>query len=171
VNYIEAEALLTLMMFGTGCLQLQTRWSVLVVFPLCTLPVKRHHYSQTVVIRAELWACFATSHDLFFRDISFSRLALTNFCSEFPASLAYSQIERERSRGPFCNRKCNVSKNLVTPQIKKFWEELMAYVLSVRHGPHRKRRFQQFIHCCMCIRIRGNVFTEPFACNDRGIHV
>jgi hypothetical protein len=31
----------------------------------------------------------------------------------------------------------------------------------IRHGTHRKR-FQQFIHCCVCILCRGNVFIEPF---------
>jgi hypothetical protein len=31
----------------------------------------------------------------------------------------------------------------------------------IRHGPHRKRCVQQFFYCCMCIRCRGNVFTEP----------
>jgi hypothetical protein len=31
----------------------------------------------------------------------------------------------------------------------------------IRHGPHRKRRIQQFFYCCVCIRYHGNVFTEP----------
>jgi hypothetical protein len=37
------------------------------------------------------------------------------------------------------------------------------------HGPHWKRRVQQFFYCCMCIRYRGNVSTEPLPSNDRGI--
>jgi hypothetical protein len=52
----------------------------------------------------------------------------------------------------------------------------------IRHGPHWKRCFQQFFYCCVCIRYRGNVstepmprndkgtFTEPLPSNDRGIH-
>jgi hypothetical protein len=40
---------------------------------------------------------------------------------------------------------------------------------SIRHGPHRKRRVQQFFYCCVCIRYRGNVSTEPLPSNDRGI--
>jgi hypothetical protein len=35
----------------------------------------------------------------------------------------------------------------------------------IRHRPHRKRRVQQFFYCCVCIRCRGKVSTEPS--NDR----
>jgi hypothetical protein len=38
----------------------------------------------------------------------------------------------------------------------------------IRHGPHRKRRVQQFFYCCVYIRYRGNVSTEPLPSNDRG---
>jgi hypothetical protein len=38
----------------------------------------------------------------------------------------------------------------------------------IRHGPHWKRRLQQFFYCCLCIRYRGNVCTEPLPSNDRG---
>jgi hypothetical protein len=72
---------------------------------------------------------------------------------------------------------------------KKFWKELIAYFPMIRHGPHIKRRLQQFFvgagmylpSCYIsklrgyrqthrhasnnfsvaCIRCRGNVFTEP----------
>jgi hypothetical protein len=44
---------------------------------------------------------------------------------------------------------------------KKFWEELTAYFPLIRHGPHRKRRLQQFFYCCVSIYCRGNIFTEP----------
>jgi hypothetical protein len=39
----------------------------------------------------------------------------------------------------------------------------------IRHGPHSKRHVQQFFNCCVCIRYRGNVSTEPLPSNDRGI--
>jgi hypothetical protein len=51
----------------------------------------------------------------------------------------------------------------------------------IRHGPHWKRRVQQFLYCCVCIRYRRNIstenlpsndwriFTEPFPSNDKGI--
>jgi hypothetical protein len=39
----------------------------------------------------------------------------------------------------------------------------------IRHGPHWKRRVQQFFYCCVCIRYRGNVSSEPLPSNDRGI--
>jgi hypothetical protein len=38
----------------------------------------------------------------------------------------------------------------------------------IRHGPHWKRRVQQFLYCCVCIRYRGNVSTEPLPSNDKG---
>jgi hypothetical protein len=38
----------------------------------------------------------------------------------------------------------------------------------IRHGPHRKRRVQQFFYCCICILCRGNVFTEPLPSKSRG---
>jgi hypothetical protein len=40
-----------------------------------------------------------------------------------------------------------------------------------RHGQHRERRVQQFVYCCVCIRCRGKVFTEPLPTNDRRIHI
>jgi hypothetical protein len=39
----------------------------------------------------------------------------------------------------------------------------------ILHGPHLKRRIQKFFYCCVCIRYRGNVSTEPLPNNDRGI--
>jgi hypothetical protein len=39
----------------------------------------------------------------------------------------------------------------------------------IRQGPHWNRRVQQFFYCCVCIRHRGNVSTEPLSSNDRGI--
>jgi hypothetical protein len=38
----------------------------------------------------------------------------------------------------------------------------------IRHGPHWKRRGQQFLYYCVRIRYRGNVSTEPLPSNDRG---
>jgi hypothetical protein len=39
----------------------------------------------------------------------------------------------------------------------------------IRHGPHWKQRLLQFFYCCLCIRYRGNVSTEPLPSNDKGI--
>jgi hypothetical protein len=39
----------------------------------------------------------------------------------------------------------------------------------IRHWPHSKRLVQQFFYCCVNIRYRGNVSTEPLSSNDRGI--
>jgi hypothetical protein len=39
----------------------------------------------------------------------------------------------------------------------------------IRHWPHRKRCVQKFFYCCLCIRYRGNISTEPLPSNDRGI--
>jgi hypothetical protein len=35
----------------------------------------------------------------------------------------------------------------------------------ILHGPHWKRRIQQFFNCCVCICYRGNVCTEPLPSN------
>jgi hypothetical protein len=48
---------------------------------------------------------------------------------------------------------------------KEFWEELIAYFPLIGHGPHIKRRVQQF-YCCVRICCSGNVFTEPLPSND-----
>jgi hypothetical protein len=46
----------------------------------------------------------------------------------------------------------------------------MGYTLSlIRNVPHWKRRVQELFYCCVCIRYRGNVSTEPLPRNDRGI--
>jgi hypothetical protein len=38
----------------------------------------------------------------------------------------------------------------------------------IRDGPHWKRRVQQFFYCCLCIRYRGSVSTEPLPSNYKG---
>jgi hypothetical protein len=57
--------------------------------------------------------------------------------------------------------------------IKEPWEvwELVAYSPLIRHGPHRKRRVQQFFYCCVPVRCRGNNFNEPLPSNDIEMHV
>jgi hypothetical protein len=54
---------------------------------------------------------------------------------------------------------------------KKFWEELIAYFPFIRHGAQRKRRVQQLIYWCVCIRCRGNVFTKPLPSSDNRTHI
>jgi hypothetical protein len=41
----------------------------------------------------------------------------------------------------------------------------------IRHGSHWKWRFQWFFYCCVCIRYRGNVSSEPLPSNDKGIFI
>jgi hypothetical protein len=53
----------------------------------------------------------------------------------------------------------------MTYKRKKFWEELIAYLIW--HGPRWKRRNQQFFCCCMYIRYWNNVSTKPLPSNDR----
>jgi hypothetical protein len=38
----------------------------------------------------------------------------------------------------------------------------------IRHGPHWKRRVQQFFYCRICIRYRANVSTQPLPSNEGG---
>jgi hypothetical protein len=51
---------------------------------------------------------------------------------------------------------------------KKLWEETIAHVSSIIHGPHRKRHIQKFFYCCVCICCHGNSFTETLP-SDRDI--
>jgi hypothetical protein len=51
----------------------------------------------------------------------------------------------------------------------KFWEKINRLLFLIRHGPCGKRRVQKFFYCCVCIRYRGNVSTEPLPSNDRGL--
>jgi hypothetical protein len=48
----------------------------------------------------------------------------------------------------------------------KFWEELIVYFLSIRHGGYRKRYTQQFFDFCVRIRCRGNIFVESLSTNE-----
>jgi hypothetical protein len=56
-----------------------------------------------------------------------------------------------------------------------FWKDLKVLRRTHRllsliwHGLRWKRRVQQFFYCCMCIRYRGNVSTDPLPSNDRRI--
>jgi hypothetical protein len=66
-------------------------------------------------------------------------------------------------------RKCfSFSQSPCPMYYKKFWEELIAYFYLIQHGLHRKGRIQQFFYCCVFIRCRRNVFTEPLPSNDKG---
>jgi hypothetical protein len=39
----------------------------------------------------------------------------------------------------------------------------------IRHGPYWKPRVQKSFYCCVCVRYRGKVSTEPLPSNDKGI--
>jgi hypothetical protein len=98
---------------------------------------------------------------------------------------------------PLFSRRCNFSRWLSAANCQAGKQELIAYFPLIRHGPHRKRRFQQFfvaastsLQSCYlammgdtqtgpqthastiystaaCIHWRGNVFTEPLPGNNR----
>jgi hypothetical protein len=61
----------------------------------------------------------------------------------------------------------------VIPNNNKIEQEVLGrtdhLLSSIWHGPHWKRRVQQFFYCWVCIHYRGNVSTEPLPSNDRGI--
>jgi hypothetical protein len=43
------------------------------------------------------------------------------------------------------------------------------FLVTHLHGPNRKHRFEEYIYCCMRIRYRGNVFTDPLPRNGSGM--
>jgi hypothetical protein len=53
------------------------------------------------------------------------------------------------------------------------WKQVLGrnnrILVLIRHGPHWKRRVQQNVYCCVCIRYRGKVSTEPLPSNGRRI--
>jgi hypothetical protein len=57
---------------------------------------------------------------------------------------------------------------VIDTMVKKFCGKLIVYIPLIKHEPHGKRCVQQLFSFCMCIRCRGNVFTEPLPSNDRG---
>jgi hypothetical protein len=70
-----------------------------------------------------------------------------DFYTTFENSTFRYQAEHQK-------KKCAEEKN------EKFWEELISHLLFLWHGQHRKRRVQQFLYCCVCIRCRCNPFTS-----------
>jgi hypothetical protein len=74
-----------------------------------------------------------------------------------------------------CGNLCvswSLPSNGCTPyNIKQVLGRTNRLLSLIWHRPHRKWRVQQFFYCCVCIRCRGNIFTEPLPSNDRGIHI
>jgi hypothetical protein len=68
---------------------------------------------------------------------------------------------------------CMIVSQHVPEETKRKKQEVLGrtnrLLSSIRHGPHWKRRVQQFFYFCVCIRYRCNVSTEPLPSNDRGI--
>jgi hypothetical protein len=68
-----------------------------------------------------------------------------------------------------CQRRVHKSGRLCLKSIlKKVLGRTNRLLSFIRHGPHWKRRVQQFFWC-VCIRYRGNVYTETLPSNDRVI--
>jgi hypothetical protein len=58
--------------------------------------------------------------------------------------------------------------NLGTKKKQEVLRRTCRLLSLMRHGPHWKRRVQQFFYCCVCIRYRGNVSAESLPSNVRG---
>jgi hypothetical protein len=52
-------------------------------------------------------------------------------------------------------------------QLTTKWVASIVFKISPLHGPH-KNSFQQELYCCVRIRCRGNVFSDPLLIN--GLH-
>jgi hypothetical protein len=82
-----------------------------------------------------------------------------------------------KNRFTFTFQKTFQDSSLLSHYIKKGVGRIILQVLGrtnrllslIRHGPHWKRRVQQFFYCCLCIRYRDNVSTEPLRNNDGAI--
>jgi hypothetical protein len=91
------------------------------------------------------------------------------WCAE--QELEEEQIQKRMTEFKYNNNNNNNnnSNNSNNNNNNKFWEEPIAYFPSIRHGPHRKPRVQQFYYC-ICFRCRDNGFTEPLPSNERKVH-
>jgi hypothetical protein len=91
------------------------------------------------------------------RQAMHSLYIISTFLS-FGSSTAYSKINHQNVRNTECQLKKRKEYNL-----KKCWEELIAYFPLIRYGSHRKPRVQQFFvalpaclpsHCLVTVRRR-----------------
>jgi hypothetical protein len=64
-----------------------------------------------------------------------------------------------------------LSEDKLHTKNKKFWDESIAYFLSARRGPYRRRRLQQLFYHSVYILYHGNVFIEPLRRNYNVIHI
>jgi hypothetical protein len=87
-----------------------------------------------------------------------------------PLNAEHSSTIRGWYNGPISDRRTNWSQSHPTLGMKQEVLGRTILLLSlIRHGPHWKRRVQQFFSCCGCIRHGGNVSTGSLPSNDRGI--
>jgi hypothetical protein len=81
-------------------------------------------------------------------------------------SLRYRfKINRDSIRHLFCYR-LKLTVYIKQQEVLGSTNRLLSLT---RHGPHWKRRVQQFLYCCLGIRYRGNVSTELLPSNDTGL--
>jgi hypothetical protein len=93
---------------------------------------------------------------LFLKRTALKELSPENFYLYFLASPSELQpMPIYPSRFHYSNKKC--------------WEELFAYFPRYDTGHIENERVQQFFYCCVCIRYRVNVSTEPLPSKDKGI--
>jgi hypothetical protein len=65
----------------------------------------------------------------------------------------------------------DVGTRILQWMLKRSLMEVLGRTNGLRHGTYRRRCVQQFFYCCLFIRCRGNVFTEPLPSNDKGSQI
>jgi hypothetical protein len=97
-------------------------------------------------------------------------LGITSTILSFGLSTANSKMNLQKVRNTTYQLKKRVEYNL-----KKFWEEIIAYFTSIRHGSHRKPRVQQFfvvLSACLpshCLVTKGGRDRHRHAERERGV--
>jgi hypothetical protein len=66
---------------------------------------------------------------------------------------------------------CLIPNLLLQMSTSKPWLTGSYYTVSAPKKKKKNHCFQQFLHCCMCISFRGNVFTQSLSHNGKCNHV
>jgi hypothetical protein len=96
-------------------------------------------------------------------------LATIFYCLRFETSLYVTSYDSQSHGGgiwPHLHTGLPGSPQLPSRSVLGRTDRLL---FLIQHRPHIKRRVQEFLYCCVCIRCRGKVFTESLPSNDRGI--
>jgi hypothetical protein len=115
-------------------------------------------------LRLDLFYCLIVAGLLIWCALSDERRDLSFAFVVGPSQLIHSQV-----RIPWDSRQYSTVSDsrlfFSSPPTTRSATEIS--LITTLHGPNRKHCLQQFLYCCLRIRCRGNLFTEPLRNNGR----